>query len=333
MTNKLLIMPYYGNFPNYFQLWLDRIKCNPNIDLLLITDNDLSEYNISAKNIVVMRKRLQTLREEISNVVGEQVNLKLGYKVKDYFPLYGEIFSKFITDGAYEWWGTIDTDVLLGNTEKFLNDIDLEGVDRILGSGHLSFFRNTALLNTMWRDSRQENYADIIPFRYIRKFNQVAAYNEYGWKWGKGFSTFMEKIGLKIKNNFPKADLDFNVCEFLVRKANNDKMLIPKIIVNQSGMFMEDAYGSLTEIMYVHLQKRKMCIDESLPKETSKFDIVPNALITTGRKLSNKDLEKMNLEFYHNRNKRIWQTRYHNLFSDYIVLRLLMVIRRFKETT
>lgn len=143
MSKKLLIMPYYGQFPNYFQLWLESIKKNPELELLLVTDANLDNYNMDGPNIHIMTKSIDQLKQMIEMVTGSKINLNKGYKIKDYFPLYGEVFSEYIEDGGYDWWGSIDADVILGNVNSFLKDKDLSSVDRIFGNGHFSLYRNT----------------------------------------------------------------------------------------------------------------------------------------------------------------------------------------------
>lgn len=95
MSDKLLITPYYGEFPNYFQLWLNRIKSNLNLDLLLVTDSDLSNYDVESINIKIVNMTLSELREAIEEVVGQKVKLNKPYKVNDYRPLFGEVFFKY----------------------------------------------------------------------------------------------------------------------------------------------------------------------------------------------------------------------------------------------
>ncbi|QEA46772.1 hypothetical protein FGL80_00365 [Leuconostoc lactis] len=338
MSNKLLIMPYYGQFPNYFQLWVERIKQNPGVDLLLVTDDGFDGYDLDSPNIHILNKTLDQLKLMIQDVVGDNVQLEQGYKVKDYFPLYGEVFSDVITTGNYEWWGTIDTDVILGNVDNFLSDNNLVGVDRILGNGHFSFFKNSPEMNNLWRDVRQNTCSDLIPFKYIKKFNQVAAYNEYGWRWGKGISTFMERVGLNIKNDIPRADLDFNYAGFKSNFLKADRAIdieeeISYISVKDNKMFAIDNNKVQNEIMYVHLQKRNMGVNPKLISSMTDFDIFPNVFLPSDTSISNDDLRKMASEFETFRKRRISLTRKQNLFSDYIVLRILMLIRKVKAHT
>lgn len=86
-------------------MWVERIKQNPGVDLLLVTDDGFDGYDLDSPNIHILNKTLDQLKLMIQDVVGDSVQLEQGYKVKDYFPLYGEVFSDVITTGNYEWWG------------------------------------------------------------------------------------------------------------------------------------------------------------------------------------------------------------------------------------
>lgn len=336
MSKKLLIMPYYGQFPNYFQLWLESIKKNPELELLLVTDANLDNYNMDAPNIHIMTKSIDQLRQMIEMVTGSKINLNKGYKIKDYFPLYGEVFSEYIEDGGYDWWGSIDADVILGNVNSFLKDKDLLSVDRIFGNGHFSLYRNTKKMNQLWRNSKLNSYFDIVPFIYTQRFNKNTAFDEYGWNWGKGISTFMEREGYRINNDFPRADLDFNFSGFKsqyinMNSKNIDENTADFIRVTNDGIFVTDKLGIQHEVMYVHLQKRQMQIDSELDSESKEFDIYPNIFVPRKKIVSKDEIDKMSADFEKQRQQRISKTKVHNLFSDYMVLRTLMMFRKFKS--
>lgn len=193
-------------------------------------------------------------------------------------------------------------------------------------------------MNNLWREVRQNTYSDLIPFKYIKKFNQVAAYNEYGWRWGKSISTFMERVGLNIKNDIPRADLDFNYAGFKSNFLKADRVIdieeeISYISVKDNKMFAIDNNKVQNEIMYVHLQKRNMGVNSKLISSMTDFDIFPNVFLPSDTSISNDDLRKMASEFETFRKRRISLTRKQNLFSDYIVLRILMLIRKVKAHT
>lgn len=335
MSTKLLIMPYFGQFPNYFQLWLERIKKNHELELLLVTDVILDNYNVESPNIHVMKKNIDQLRQMIEKVTGSKVNLNKGYKIKDYFPLYGEVFFEYIENGNYDWWGSIDADVILGNVSAFLKDEELISVDRILGNGHFSLYRNTQKMNQLWRNPKLNSYSDIVPFSYTQRFNKNTAFDEYGWNWGKGISTFMEREGYRISNDYPRADLDFNFSGFRsqsidIDSKKNDENTVGFVEVTNGGTFVIDKGGTKREVMYVHLQKRQMLIDHGLISEPAEFDIYPNIFVPRKKIVSTDEINRMSTDFDQQRKRRISRTKLHNLFSDYMLLRVLMLFRKFK---
>lgn len=44
MNKKIgLFLPYFGKFPNYFSLWIKSVAINPEIQFILITDQNLTD--------------------------------------------------------------------------------------------------------------------------------------------------------------------------------------------------------------------------------------------------------------------------------------------------
>lgn len=67
-------------------------------------------------------------------MLGMQVWLEKPYKLCDFRPLYGEIFSNYV-DG-YDFWGYCDCDLIFGDIRKFLTEELLSTKDYLLGMGH-----------------------------------------------------------------------------------------------------------------------------------------------------------------------------------------------------
>ena len=76
------------------------------------------------------------------------------YKVNDFKPLFAHLFPELVQ--GYDWWGTMDNDMILGNWRKFLTPYFLSQYDLIAGhtfaytAGHLTLYRNTPLLNQLF---------------------------------------------------------------------------------------------------------------------------------------------------------------------------------------
>jgi hypothetical protein len=82
------------------------------------------------------------------------------YKLADYKPAHGELFSEFVPEARYSHWGFVDPDVLLGRLSAFFSFSDDAYVTYFRGgwheataSGQLTILRNTAALRALWRDS------------------------------------------------------------------------------------------------------------------------------------------------------------------------------------
>ena len=147
-----LYMPYFGAFPNYFQLYLDSLGKNADcISVFLMTDIDLSGYQLP-DNLIPIHLTLDMIRERAArfmtdefgmNVVPEAI-LKTPYKLNDFRVIYLEIFRDIaqqygVTENDFIGWG--DCDVVYGCFSDFL---DLKEDYHTIGGyhGHLTALRN-----------------------------------------------------------------------------------------------------------------------------------------------------------------------------------------------
>ena len=67
-----LIIPYFGRFPSFFNLFLESCKNNPSIDWLLITDNTLK---IDSSNIHVINMAFDELKILVQKKIDFQIAL------------------------------------------------------------------------------------------------------------------------------------------------------------------------------------------------------------------------------------------------------------------
>jgi len=130
MINLTLV--YYGNFPNYFQLYLDSLEANDDIlKILLITDINMDEYKIQ-KNIVlqyltfdnVKIRLMKFIKYEYDLTVNTEEILKKPYKLCDLRPIYPILFSDFYDNfiqSENDYIGYCDCDVIMGKLSNFVN--------------------------------------------------------------------------------------------------------------------------------------------------------------------------------------------------------------------
>ncbi|MGL5902501.1 MAG: DUF6625 family protein, partial [Cetobacterium sp.] len=161
MKKIIIILPYFGKFPNYFSLWLKSVELNPNIDFLLITDNEFN-YELP-KNIKIITRKFEELKAEIQKCFDFEIILNSPYKICDYRPAFGFIFKEHIN--GYDFWGHCDADMIFGDLKKFLSDEILEKNYKIYTKGHLSLYRNIDLMNTLFKNTKTKHY-----YKYFEVF-------------------------------------------------------------------------------------------------------------------------------------------------------------------
>ena len=105
MKNKiLLIIAYFGEFHNYFDLFLKSCEWNPDVNWLIVTDNKV-EYNYP-ENVQKVETTFEQLKEKIQSLYDFPVALEKPYDLCDLKVAYGEIFQNYIE--GYKFWGYCD---------------------------------------------------------------------------------------------------------------------------------------------------------------------------------------------------------------------------------
>ncbi len=122
-----LVIPYFGDFPNYFDLWLNSCEHNPEINFLIFTDN--KEKYVYPSNVKVVNITFQELKEKIQSKFDFKICLSRPYKLCDYRPAYGYIFEEYLKD--FDFWGHCDLDVIFGNLKQFLTKDILNNYEKI----------------------------------------------------------------------------------------------------------------------------------------------------------------------------------------------------------
>ena len=147
MKKICLVVPFFGEFPDYYRLWLESVKYNPNIDFLMITDN---KYNYEKlKNVHVKKMTFEKLKKRIQELYEFKIRLKSPYKLCDFRPAFGEIFEEELQE--FDFWGYCDIDLIFGDISKYVTEEILEKYDKINFHGHFSLYRNNEKLRTLYK--------------------------------------------------------------------------------------------------------------------------------------------------------------------------------------
>lgn len=79
MKKILLILPYFGKLPEFFDVWLQSAMNNRTIDFLILTDCNIA-YKVSP-NIKIVHKTFAEFREMCQAAVDYPIALEKPYKL------------------------------------------------------------------------------------------------------------------------------------------------------------------------------------------------------------------------------------------------------------
>lgn len=306
MKQKInLIIPYFGSFPNYMQLFLNSCGANPDFHWTIITDNTQA-YDFP-QNVTVIKKEWEDAVEEIRNKFDFPICLSRPYKLCDMKPMYGFLFEEY--NVGYDFWGYCDLDLIWGNLSKFVTEEILQ-YDKIFKDGHLTIIRNLPRYNELFK--REINghllYKEVLQTdrscNFDEDFNDVLNIN----------SIFRQE-GIPVYVNSVIADI--------YTKSSAFQRVLPQGVEKKSRNFYIWNHGELTrkikkqdgwnteEYMYIHLQKRKMKVKVTDISQNV-YKIIPNEFADLEIQL--KDLnqnadaiccKKMNMQYFRIRSKNL----------------------------
>ena len=139
----LLIIPFFGSTPGWVNYFLKSCSLNPDIEWLLYGNLiiDVTKY----KNIKLVCATLDEFNILASRKLGFTVKIEKPYKICDFKPAFGDIFSEYIR--GYDFWGYCDIDLIFGKIKNFITSSHLSQYDVITTeseymSGHFTLFKN-----------------------------------------------------------------------------------------------------------------------------------------------------------------------------------------------
>lgn len=278
MKSAVLILPYFGKFPDIFPLFLKTAAKNPNINFLIISD---SEENIDYPgNVIVLSQTFSEFRELMEKRLGQTIVLEKPYKLCDYKPVYGYVLSEQIKQ--YDYWGYCDCDLIWGDLYSFIEPLMEKGYDKIFASGHLTLYRNTQENNELFRTLDEGEL-----FSKISKDNQIYWFDE-DYKGKNNIHDLFLKSGKKVFTE------DFSVNFNIDTNCFQRKMYSPENrtyidIPYEKEQYYWDAGKiyqvkkkeetlAVTEYPYIHFQLRYMHGVQCVLSE-EQFKIVPNRFL------------------------------------------------------
>ena len=320
MKTIIYIIPYFGQFPDNFRLWLKSCSYNSSINWLIITD-DKTNYNYPS-NIKVIYTTFAKIQHRIQKMFDFQIELSTPYRLCDYKVAYGEIFKEEIKD--FDFWGYCDIDMLWGDIRHFFTNELLNKYDRIGYLGHSTIYRNIPSINSLYRKELDGK----LPYKEIfstpGKIN--IAFDEIH------INLLCDKYGIKTCTDLIFADLIPWSPKFILSYSRGEQMAKNRhrIFTWENGHLYSVSFYNKEickdEFMYIHFLKRKMTIKNGA-LNAKRLLIVPNII-----RAYNKEIT---ISLIKRNSSRIILSYYFNLFIQHknkITPRLIFdsIIKRFK---
>ena len=277
------IILYFGTLPNYFPLFLKSCEYNKNIDWFIFGD-EIEKYEFPS-NVYKFIRTFDEIREEIQKKFDFKISLTAPYKLCDYKVAYGLIFEEYLS--LYDYWGYCDIDLIFGNISKFISDSMLEYYDKIGHLGHFSLHKNTKdIITTFTKEvDGRKRYQEVFSTERVCVFDEwnEISINDIFLKCGKKiylktiwadiypFDSYMRMVEYNIESRL--SEKKPNNCFFYWDNGN--------LYAKYLHFFKQYEY----EVMYVHLQKRKMNFKKELENKES-FYIFPNKFIEKRKRIN-----------------------------------------------
>lgn len=248
----IFIIPYYGELPSYFNIWVKSVSYNSNIDFLLITDL-LGDIDLP-HNIKIINWTFGELTEFMQKKFDFKICLQRPYKLCDFRSAYGYIFQDYIKE--YDFWGYCDVDTVMGDLEKFLRPL-IDYYDVIGKYGHMSLFRNEKIINECFMENN-------VPYSYREVFSN----NEnYAFDEGTGVKRIFQNTSYKIVYEL-NSIADISTAHKQFNMVHNNTNYEKQVFIFDKGKvfqcYSENGEVKYREFMYLHFQKKSPVISEEI---------------------------------------------------------------------
>ena len=271
------LCPYFGNFPEHFQLLLNSCSFNKTCERFIFTDDNTS-YDVP-NNVHFYYCTLQEFKDFVDKRLGFFTGLKTIRKLGDFKPCLGYIFKELISN--FDAWGHLDlNDSIYGDISKFVDDDILSRYEKILFCGHMSIYKNNASTNSRFMTKLKSglDYKTILSDEKFYNFEEISnvsigqIYIENNFNFYNPINAFAD-ISNKT-NHFRRSYVRFknNRLIYKMHKFSREVYLFENGKLTR--YFIKKGKVCYEELMYIHFKRRKMLVRCDLSSKS--FSILPN---------------------------------------------------------
>lgn len=207
MCKIAILVPYFGKWPEWIDLFFDSVERNPTIDFHFLTDCDMSVSQ--SKNVFFHEMTFAEYVKNAEEKIGITITIPNAYKICDLRPLFGVIHYDLIKN--YDFFGWADVDLVFGDIRSFytndlLSNYEVFSTHSTRISGHLALIKNTA--------ENRSKYLSIYKWQEALQNPKFVGIDEHGLT-NAFTNTLFDKINDKFK---------LNINNFITRFFKNKKM-------------------------------------------------------------------------------------------------------------
>lgn len=142
--NIAVVIPYFGCWPEWIDLFFYSCEKNCMIDFIFYTDCPAPKRH--SDNLIFYNCSFQEYRKLIGTKLPDVIFPEVPYKLTDLKPFLGYIHHDVLQE--YRYWGFCDLDLVFGDLSLLVNDIRLKQYDVITShsyhiAGHFTICKNT----------------------------------------------------------------------------------------------------------------------------------------------------------------------------------------------
>ena len=173
MKKVAIVFIYFGRPKPFFSAFLSSAKENETIDFFFggMDREIIPDY----PNFHYFDIDLASFKNLLEKYTGENDITIYPYKTSEYRPCLGLIFQDMLK--SYDYWGTCDPDVILGDIRRFLDPVFDNNYERILELGHLSFYKNEKFVNELFLTDQKGKFTGY-SFRFVSHCSDICHFDE-----------------------------------------------------------------------------------------------------------------------------------------------------------
>ena len=145
-----------GDWPWYFPYFLHSCRFNQSIDFIILSDCKSTMIEFPS-NVRLLNYTISQFKTDAAKAFGFNISIDHGYKLCDFKPAYGYIFSDLVKN--YDFWGHCDIDIIFGNirnfiTPKILKENDVISARHDYLTGSFALYKNIPFVNQLFKESK-----------------------------------------------------------------------------------------------------------------------------------------------------------------------------------